>query len=640
MGSNPKNTVTYIGNAPYDLGVVTPLASLAQQVEEAARLMKVNTCVAVSDFDNDVEVALEMIRAEKVQLLATRGHAVHILRKKASIPILSFGYSPESFLETLLPYQNSGMRVGHICFPEQDVTFMRIARLLGLEGYRLEVTDRNDMDKALREATEKNISLLIGGYGLMMKARGYGFKTLPLVSGYKEEVHRTLTEAKYIIAMNDIHLHRQIFINTVLNINPNIIVVVDRQYTIRYANDSATKAFPSIRGDMGGLPLKTLFPDQDFEQLFARRNEANAVTILTDTMRREFLFTAVNITLSDGFNGFVLSLNNVADIRKNERQVRQNMYRKRKISLFSFDDIVGESAVMRKTKKRGARYAGSDASVLLIGDSGTGKEMFAQAIHGESRRRDCPFLSINCASIPEQLLESELFGYEEGAFTGARRGGKAGIFELAHGGTLFLDEIGDMPLDLQVKLLRILQEKVTMRLGGTCVVPVDVRIICATNRNILHMVKEGMFRTDLFYRINTLILKIPSLEERKEDIAPIAEAHLAALNSKHKTGLRISEAALLKLTKNVWKGNVRELLHVIDRAYVLCHGQSIHERDVVFDSDIFTGVHGVKPASPDTDEYGRIKSALMAHRYNKLKTAAVLGMSRSTLWRKMKAHGL
>ena len=177
----------------------------------------------------------------------------------------------------------------------------------------------------------------------------------------------------------------------------------------------------------------------------------------------------------------------------------------------------------------GIQFAESDSPVLLLGDTGTGKEMFAQAIHVQSKRRESAFISINCAAVPENLLESELFGYEEGAFTGARRGVTNGV-ELAHGGTLFLDEIGEMPLRLQSRLLRVLQDKVVTRLGSTRFVHVNVRIICATNRNIFDMANRGDFRRDLFYRINTLLLKIPPLSARKEDIRVIVHSYLRKIN--------------------------------------------------------------------------------------------------------------
>ena len=640
MSLSMCNSIIYVGERPFDIGVVTIFANMAQYVEEAARSMKINACIAVSDFDNDHDVAMELIREEKLNLFATRGYPVHVLRRRLSIPILSFGYSAENFLETLLPYQNTGMRIGHLCFPDQGEKFLRVARILGIQGYRLEVEDRYDLDKALEKAREKKIDLLTGGYSIMMNARDKGFATLPVVSEYRDEVFSTMAEARHIISMNNMHARRHVFIDSVLNINPNIIIVVDKDYVIRYANDSAIRTFSNIRRELSGISLKEIFLEDRLEQVFVDDlgSRARHLTLM-DVTGRKFSMKAVKLTMTADFEGYVLSLDDEVESGRGERRIKAAEHGRNRSSLYRFEDIVGESGAMRRVKELGRCFARSEEPVLLTGDSGTGKEMFAQAIHLESGRRAFPFMSINCASIPENLLESELFGYEEGAFTGTRRGGRRGIFELAQGGTLFLDEIGDMPLYLQAKMLRVLQEKIIMRLGGSSEIPVDVRIICATNRDVMGMVRAGSFRKDLFYRINTLILKIPSLEERREDIVPISRAYLEVLNKKHKTSTRFESGVLQKLQRNDWSGNVRELLHVLDRAYVLCGGGDIREEHIVYDDEILSNGFPGAPVSEE-DEAGWIREVLARHQYNKSSAAGELGMSRATLWRKMKKYGL
>lgn len=642
-----SESVIYVGERPSELCVVTPFRTLAQHAEEAAYTMKVRTCIAVSDFDNDVEVALEMLRAENVKLLATRGHAVHILRGKASVPVLSIDYSAEIFFETLLPYQNSGMSVGHICFPGQGRHFMKVAKILGLEGHRLEVEDRNNIDSALRTAREKNIELLIGGFGLTSKARERGVYAVPLLSEHREAVYQTFTEAKYILAMDAVNARGRLFVNAVLNTYPNAIVVVDDRYVIKYANDSALKTFNPCFPEIIGLSLEVVFPGVNFDATFYETTGEDKERVLTDTLRREFLFHIDRISLHDTFEGFVISLNNIVEIQKKERKVRQTVYNKTNRPLFSFEDIVGESQAIKRAKQMGIRFAGSDNPVLLVGETGTGKEMFAQAIHARGKRRSEAFVTINCASVPENLLESELFGYEEGAFTGARRGGKTGLFELAHGGTLFLDEIGEMPLQMQSRLLRVLHDKMVMRIGGTRSIPFDVRIICATNRNILNMVDEGKFRADLFYRINTLLLRIPSLGERKEDIALLISSYLKRHARAKQKPIGITHEALEKIQEQHWRGNVRELLHIIDRAIVIKLGNNISPEDIIFDATLIDGGVGgdttlCQSVFPDSypEEYAVIRDALRANLYNKGKTAACLGMSRATLWRKMKQYSL
>jgi len=248
-----------------------------------------------------------------------------------------------------------------------------------------------------------------------------------------------------------------------------------------------------------------------------------------------------------------------------EAELKQHKFRTKIIgkghrAKYNFNNIIGSSEEIVNCKEKAMRMADSNSTVLITGDSGTGKELFAQAIHNNSVRRNYQFVVINCGALPESLLESELFGYEEGSFTGARKGGKPGLFELAHNGTLFLDEIGEMPLSLQSRLLRVLQERQVMRLGGDRLIDIDVRLIAATNRNINEMVRKGEFREDLFYRLNVLKLKVPSLNSRKEDIPLIVESLKESFNG----SFALTDAALNELMQHDWRGNVRELKNYVE----------------------------------------------------------------------------
>lgn len=243
---------------------------------------------------------------------------------------------------------------------------------------------------------------------------------------------------------------------------------------------------------------------------------------------------------------------------------------------FTFDDIIGNSPGLREVVDLAKQVASSDSTILLQGESGTGKEMFAQAIHSHSNRNNGPFVAINCAAIPRDLVESELFGYEAGAFTGAKRGGRPGKFELVNGGTIFLDEIGDMPLETQVKLLRVLQQKQIIRVGGQKAIPIDIRVIAATNKDLGQEVERGNFREDLYYRLNVIPINIPPLRERGEDLVILASHMVEKLSrqlGKRLTG--IAPEAMECLKKYPWTGNVRELVNVLERAVNIAAGTSI-----------------------------------------------------------------
>ncbi len=248
----------------------------------------------------------------------------------------------------------------------------------------------------------------------------------------------------------------------------------------------------------------------------------------------------------------------------------------------TLDDIIGRSKIVNAVKENSLKASESTSSILITGESGTGKEMFARAIHSHSKRCDKPFFTINCAAIPGELLESELFGYEEGAFTGAKKGGKLGIFEIANTGTIFLDEVGDMSIHLQSKLLRVLQEKEIQKVGAKENIVVDVRIISATNKNLSEMVEKGLFREDLYYRLNVIPLHLPSLRERVEDIPLLVEHMLRVYSEKlEKNIYGVSNEVMKMLESYSWPGNIRELQNVIEYCVNMSNDEEIVDVDIL-----------------------------------------------------------
>lgn len=310
---------------------------------------------------------------------------------------------------------------------------------------------------------------------------------------------------------------------------------------------------------------------------------------------------------------------------------------------------LGLSAVMRRIEETLPRLAERASAILLTGESGVGKEHVARQLHRCGRDgEDRPFVAVNCGALTETLLEAELFGHEKGAFTGAVRT-KKGVFELAHGGTLLLDEIGEMPLTMQVRLLRAIQERHIMRVGGERVIDVDLHLICATNRDLKSMVEQGQFREDLYYRINVIHLRIPPLRERKEDILWFAQRFLQQFNEQHPGERKAlhtdAERALLEYP---WPGNIRELQHCIERACILTPHAILRPEDLF--EDFATQTQGEQPNTPldgdDLNQYLRacerayIQRALARHEWHLGQTATYLGISRKNLWEKMKKYGI
>ncbi|VFQ44755.1 sigma-54 interaction domain-containing protein [Desulfoluna butyratoxydans] len=313
---------------------------------------------------------------------------------------------------------------------------------------------------------------------------------------------------------------------------------------------------------------------------------------------------------------------------------------------YSFDSIVGESKPMHRIKKEALTATSNSFPVLITGESGTGKEIFAQAIHHESRRSVHPFIRINCAAIPRELMESELFGYEKGAFTGARNDGKPGKFEMAHRGTIFLDEIGELPLEMQPKLLRVLEEKEFERVGGTRVIRSDFRLIAATNRNLAQMVSDGSFRSDLYYRINVIHLHLPPLRKRREDI-PLLSRHLLAIiaDKEGLHGVNLSPDAEKLLSGYTWPGNVRELSNCLERAVASMAGSALTEDDLPFCMQQYserkeTLRHSSLKEALNDAEKNIISATLREESFNKAKAARRLGIHRTLLYKKIDKYGI
>jgi transcriptional regulator with PAS, ATPase and Fis domain len=342
-------------------------------------------------------------------------------------------------------------------------------------------------------------------------------------------------------------------------------------------------------------------------------------------------------------------LNEVSELFKklqkaeNKASFYHQQFQKSESARFTWDHLLTVDPYMEKLKKSAAKAAKGRSTILVRGESGTGKELFAQAIHNSSARNTGKFIVVNCAAIPEDLLESEFFGYDEGAFTGARQKGKLGKFDLANGGTLFLDEVGDMSLSLQAKLLRVLQEREFYRVGGTVRIQVDVRIIAATNRNLEEMVQEGLFREDLYYRLNVISLNVPPLRDRLYDTDHLIGRFMIELNQILGTCITgIEDRARGAMLDYAWPGNVRELRNVMERAMTFAENGKIRLEDLP--DYLVKQVTVVEPSLNvslvENAELEAIKKALVQVQGNKVKAARLLGISRSGLYEKIKKYKL
>lgn len=375
----------------------------------------------------------------------------------------------------------------------------------------------------------------------------------------------TSTGFSILVKQNQLDKQR---LSSLMQISENIILGIDSDYNIFDCNYAASSLFNKKRDDILESSAENFFDKCDLDKCKTGQIPVHTRPLIqTDSSIKA---TIIPITKGLQFYGAYAVLKS----DKNEKnRFSKTASTKGLTAKYRFSDICGNSSQITQTIELAKKMARTDSSVLITGETGTGKELFAHAIHNNSVRASAPFVAINCAALPETLLESELFGYEDGAFTGAKKGGKTGLFEMANTGTLFLDEIEGMSLNTQLKLLRVIQEREIMRIGGRKVIPIDVRIISATNQELLPLTKSGVFRLDLFYRVSTLPLNIPPLRSRKEDILILAEEFKMDLNMV----FRFTEEVKTILTNYSWPGNVRELRNCIE--YLGCHNLPVIEKD-------------------------------------------------------------
>jgi transcriptional regulator with PAS, ATPase and Fis domain len=426
-------------------------------------------------------------------------------------------------------------------------------------------------------------------------------------------------------------------LESTINFADNGIISINRRGSIIQLNHRAAELLKIRRKNAMGMQLDSFIPQQVFSGIVGKGKSLKRYEVIGSGQKPLHLLVSGNpVTVEAKTVGAVLSIKDIRDVQKDIFEFSEKQIE------YTFADIHGNSTVINTVKEYAKRIAGTESTILIQGESGTGKELFARAIHSSSRRATLPFIPINCAAIPESLLESELFGYDDGAFSGARRGGKPGKFEMAGGGTIFLDEIGDMPLHMQAKLLRVLQEKVIERIGSVKSIPVDIRIIAATNRDLRRMVRKNEFREDLFFRLNVMPLQIPPLRQRRDDILSLAVFFLKKYCGKFQRNIEDISLDVYELLRAYhWPGNARELENTMEYAVNIETGTVISQASLP--SIIARGEIGTAPEKPLAAKVRRYERVLITEALDeyghslegKKRTAKELGISLPTLYRKI-----
>ncbi|WP_206957078.1 propionate catabolism operon regulatory protein PrpR [Trinickia acidisoli] len=626
------------------------LFEIAGEYEERADLRVISR--AYDDAVREVDAG----GARRPDVIVAGGSNAAYLKTRLSVPVVQINPTGFDVMQSLARARRQGERQVALVSPGETPQEVRdFVAAYGLDVVFASYRSAEDADACVHALRERGVGAIVGPGLIADLAAAAGIDSVFLYS--HASIRRAFDAALDLAEATRVEAKRRRHIDNLLQHLRDGVVALDANGRVEAINRRLADALSIDAAGAVGRPLAELAPD------LARSLPDADGDVLASIRGVSYLVHRGPLAGDSGEDGAVLTFQESRAVERLDRTLRSKQLTHQFSARYRLDDLVGESASMQRVKTLVKRYAKSDATVLVLGESGTGKEMVAQSIHRLSARREFPFVAINCGAFPEALLESELFGYEEGAFTGARKGGKAGLIEAAHRGTLFLDEIGEMPLPLQSRLLRVLQEREVVRLGSTEPTRVDIRVVAATHGALTERIASGTFRADLYYRLNILSMALPPLRERADDIMPLAvalfmqavrrESRLAARIRSGETAARVLAGVEDALCRYAWPGNVRELQNVIERIVVeLADVETSNGGVPLLDVDTmrtiapewFAGDVSAQNGRADAKtlrersrhvEADEIRAALAACNGDRDAACQALGISKTTLWRKL-----
>lgn len=583
---------------------------------------------------------LEELRAELgdgINIAAGRGKTVAKIR--AHFPDLHAVEIPITAYDVIRSISTADCRGRTIAVITNSATVIGLPMFAEIYGIRILSylnTPSTALEAAIQSARGEGAEIIIGGAVTCRTAQKMGLKAHMLLLGPEsmQRAFESIERTKNIIQKEAV---RRYFMESVMHHVQEGVIAVDEHGNIAAVNATAEALLECDKSAAIGQPATRFLP------LNAYDIQETAEGSLVDINGHHVLVSKTPITYREKYQGAIFSLNEGKSITAKENFIRQEAYAKRHRARYHFEDVLGESRAIREAITLARQFAKRDFSILLSGASGTGKEVFAQSIHNASSRKAQPFVAVNCAAIPAELLQGELFGHAEGAYTGATKAGRPGFIEIAHGGTLFLDEIGELEPTQQVTLLRFIQERYITRVGSRTPIPINVRIIAATNTDLPEAVASGAFRADLFYRLNALSIVLPPLKDREADAILMMLTFLNRYASPDGQPFSLDEDARRYLLDYAWPGNIRELGNLCERLVASSTGCRIsldQLRQAILPGYSRPARAPAAPAPYDRKRqiHAETVEALRANRGDVGKTARQLGVARSTIWRRLK-HG-
>ena len=645
---------------PYKIVFISPYKKMADLFSEVCQEFNKNIIVKIGDLESGAKQAIALEEQGIDVIISRGGTAIAIKKKVFNLPVVEIQISGFDLIRALYKIREKTKKAAIVGFYPFTYGVEGLGSIIDMELKAITLKESwykqpYYIKKKLEAIKRQNYEWVVGDNISVEIAEQLGINAVLVESG-KEALMQSILEAERVAEIRRNELEKTKRIKSIIDFAYEGIINVDQNGIIDTFNPQAEKIFKKEPYKVIGKNINKIFPEFNFSKIIktGQRIEGKFWTV-GDI---KIVANIIPIKINNEVIRFVITFQKVSQIQRIEQKIRKKIYLKGNVAENKFEDIIGQSKIVSNLKEEAKSYAQVDSPVLLYGETGTGKELFAQSLHNYSARKNKPFVAFNCAALPENILESELFGYVEGAFTGAKRGGKMGFFEQAHEGTIFLDEIGEISQDIQARLLRVLQECKIRRLGDDRVIPVDVRIITSTNKNLNKLVKENKFRRDLYYRINVLNLKLPNLKERREDIPLLTKFFIKKYQYKFKKEIEgISEESMDILKSYNWPGNIRQLENIIERLIVRTRDHYIMPdlvKEVMefFDDDKIMYVNNSNlesesnrgendlniPLIGNLEDIERviIKKIIKNEKGNKTAVAKKLGIGRTTLWRKMR----
>jgi len=610
--------------------------TITQRISNVLIERKIDIPVYEYHFSDVVEKAQQLIQGG-TKIFISRGGTAALLRNNLNIPVVEIAHDLHGIYRILQEARKKSQKIAAVGFP-QFCNVLRHYQNMTDDAFKIcQVYNHNDIENVVKNLADNDYQLVIGGLTVAEMAKKYD---LNVIMGDTDNIsiEQALDVATSMLKYINSESVKLAMSWSALNQSREGVMCLDQSGEIININARGFSLFQCSIGEK-------IFKKEAYKEIFGSIINEQDVKEHALEINGETVYLSVkHFSNKNSFYTIITGIRPEQTGWSASRSVRKSD-NKGFITTYSFADIIGDSPVMASVISQAKIYAAHDLPVHILGDTGTGKELFAQSIHHASPRSAGPFIAINCAAIPETLLESELFGYADGAFTNARRGGKPGIFEMAMNGTVFIDEISEAPPAVQIKLLRILQEKQFCRVGGETLISANFRLITASNKDLSVQVAAGKFRQDLWYRVNILELRLPTLRERTGDVMLI----IASLLARQGKLLTFTDEAVNYLNSYPWPGNIRELQAALFRLIVL-HNKSVVDVDVLkslchLSTSSSASEETVIPLTDEVDllkkqEQNLIASVMKQTDNDRARAALILGISPTTLWRKMRMYGV